>query len=45
MYNSDQMSILISNQSVKFLIIGINFVLRLLIIKLITYIGVDTESE
>lgn len=39
------MSILISNQSVKFLIIAINLVLRILIIKLITYIGVDTESE
>jgi hypothetical protein len=39
------MSILIANQSVKFLIIAINLVLRMLIIKLITYIGVDTESE
>jgi hypothetical protein len=45
MYNSDQLSILLSNQIVKFLIIGINVVLRMLIIKLITYIGVDTESE
>lgn len=39
------MSILVSNQSVKILIIVINLVLRTLIIKLITYIGVDTESE
>jgi hypothetical protein len=45
MYNGDQLSIHFSNQSVKFLIIAINFVLRILIIKLITYIGVDTESE
>lgn len=45
MYSGDQLDILFSNQFVKFLIIVINVVLRTLIIKLITYIGVDTESE
>ena len=34
-----------ANQAVKYMIIGINFILRLFIIKLITYIGKDTESE
>jgi hypothetical protein len=45
MYSSDQLTILTYNQSIKFLIIGINVILRMLIIKLIEYIGVDTESE
>lgn len=44
-YNTDQLLALIANQSVKYMIIGINFVLRMIIIYLITYIGKDTESE
>lgn len=37
--------VLINDQIVKFSIIAINYVLRLFIIKLIMYIGKDTESE
>lgn len=39
------MGVLVDNQIVKFAIIAINYVLRLFIIKLIIYIGKDTESE
>ncbi|CDW85661.1 UNKNOWN [Stylonychia lemnae] len=35
----------ISSSAVQYMIIGINFVLRLVIIKLIIFIGKDTESE
>lgn len=38
------MSLAYSN-AVSYMIVGINYVLRLFIIKLIIYIGKDTESE
>jgi hypothetical protein len=44
-YNGDLQGVLINDQIVKFAIIGINVILRMLIIKLIMYIGKDTESE
>ena len=44
-YKRDGELAFMANQAVKYMIIGINFILRLFIIKLITYIGKDTESE
>jgi hypothetical protein len=44
-YNTDLGYAFIANNIVKYMIIAINFVLRLFIIKLIIYIGMDTESE
>ena len=44
-YVTDQWVGLGYNQSVSYMIIAINYVLRLFIIKLIIYIGKDTESE
>jgi len=34
-----------TSSAVQYLIIAINYILRLFIIKLIIYIGYDTESE
>lgn len=34
-----------TNNSVQYMIVAINYILRLFIIKLIIYIGKDTESE
>ena len=36
---------LATNSAVQYKIIAINYILRLFIIKLIVYIGYDTESE
>lgn len=36
---------LATNNAVQYLIIAINYILRIFIIKLIIYIGKDTESE
>jgi hypothetical protein len=36
---------LATNNAVQYMIIAINYILRLFIIKLIIYIGYDTESE
>ncbi len=44
-YKIDQDLALLANNAIKYMIIAINFVLRMFIIKLITYIGKDTESE
>jgi len=44
-FNSDKLNGFILGQVVTFGIVAINFILRLLIIKLIIYIGKDTESE
>ena len=35
----------VTNRSVQIMIVAINYILRLFIIKLIVYIGKDTESE
>jgi hypothetical protein len=42
---SDKLGMLVNNQIVTISIVAINFILRLFIIKLIIYIGKDTESE
>ena len=44
-YFGDLQGVVINDQIVKFAIIAINYVLRLIIIKLITKVGYDTESE
>ena len=44
-YVFDQYSIMGYSRAVQYMIIAINYVLRLFIIKLIIYIGKDTESE
>jgi hypothetical protein len=44
-YVWDQWKSLALSNSVSYMIVGINYVLRLFIIKLIIYIGKDTESE
>lgn len=44
-YQMDQYKMLASNQMVTIGIVAINFILRMVIIKLIIYIGKDTESE
>lgn len=44
-YFMDQYKMLASNQMVTIGIVAINFILRMFIIKLIIYIGKDTESE
>ena len=44
-YIWDQYLILVVGQAVSYLIVAINFILRIFIIKLIIYIGKDTESE
>jgi hypothetical protein len=44
-YVWDQYISLAYSNAVSYMIIGINYVLRLFIIKLIVYIGKDTESE
>lgn len=44
-YVWDQWMSLVYSNSVSYMIVGINYVLRLFIIKLIIYIGKDTESE
>ena len=36
---------LVTNSAVQYMIIAINYILRVFIIKLIIYIGKDTESE
>ena len=41
----DKMKTLSANQAVTIGIVAINFILRMIIIKLIIYIGKDTESE
>lgn len=43
--DSAKFTMLINNQSVTIGIVAINFILRMIIIKLIIYIGKDTESE
>lgn len=44
-YVYDKYITLVYGQSVSYMIIAINYILRLFIIKLIIYIGKDTESE
>jgi hypothetical protein len=41
----DNLNNLFFAKSVQFMIIGINYILRVFIIKLIVYIGKDTETE
>ena len=41
----DGYNLLFFNSAIQYMIVGINFVLRLFIIKLIMYLGKDTESE
>lgn len=44
-YVMDYYKSLATNSAVQYMIIAINYILRLFIIKLIVYIGYDTESE
>lgn len=44
-YFKDKLWGLILGQSIAFIIIGVNVVLKLLIIALITWVGEDTQSE
>lgn len=42
---TDGVNLLFYNSAIQYMIVGINYVLRLFIIKLIIYLGKDTESE
>ncbi len=44
-YVWDTYLIFVTTQAVSYMIVAINYILRLFIIKLIIYIGKDTESE
>lgn len=44
-YVSDFYKMQATNSSVQYMIIAINYILRLFIIRLIIYLGKDTESE
>jgi len=44
-FNNDMWYSFVLSTMVQYMIIAINYVLRVFIIKLITYIGMDTESE
>jgi len=41
----DDISMKAANNGIKYIIIAINFIIRTVVIKIMTYIGCDTESS